>query len=72
MNKRAEIIKMFDEDGHINETYVELYKDNQLFGTIDTSNHSTYYADDVAENWESGILKEENIHIAKENLNDYS
>ena len=44
---------------------VDLYKDEQLFGTIDVTAHSRYYASDVVENWESGILREDNEHITK-------
>jgi len=45
--------------------FVDLYKNDELFGTVDVSDHSRYYANDVAENWENGILKEDNVHITK-------
>ena len=44
---------------------VDLFKNDELFGTVDVSNHSRHYANDVAENWENGILKEDNVHITK-------
>jgi len=44
---------------------VDLYKDNNLFGVIDAKEHSRYYAEDIAENWENNILGEDNEHIKK-------
>lgn len=44
---------------------VDLYKGDQLFGTIDVTPHSKYYADDVVENWVNGILREDNEYITK-------
>jgi hypothetical protein len=43
--------------------FVDLYKDGKLFGTIDSSEKSYIYSEDIVENWESGILKEDNEHI---------
>jgi hypothetical protein len=45
--------------------YVDLYKNKQFFGTIDVSNKSIYYAQDVVENWENGVLKEDNQFIKR-------
>lgn len=45
--------------------YVNLYKDEQLFGTVDIRKHSLHYANDVVQNWITGILKEDNPHIER-------
>lgn len=45
--------------------YVDLYKNGDLFGTIDIHKHSIYYAQDVVFNWESGVLEEDNPHIER-------
>lgn len=49
-------------------TFVDLYIDGNKFGELNVSEHSIHYAKDVVENWESGILKEDNKHIIKENV----
>ena len=46
---------------------VKLFKDNVYFGLVDTSTKSYHYAKDVVENWETGILGEDNEHIIKPN-----
>ena len=43
--------------------FVDLYIDGKLFGTIDASNKSYIYSENIVENWESGILKEDNEYI---------
>lgn len=47
--------------------FVELYKDGDYIGKIDVSEKSSYYRQDVIENWENGILGEDNEHIVKFN-----
>ncbi len=42
---------------------VYLYINNDLFGTVDVRNKSIHYAEDVVENWQNGILTEDNQHI---------
>ena len=39
--------------------YVECYEDDVLIRDIDVSDHSQYYAEDTAENWENGIIPRE-------------
>jgi hypothetical protein len=46
---------------------VKLFKDKEYFGLVDTSTKSYHYAKDVVENWETGILGEDNEHIIKPN-----
>lgn len=58
--KEAEITN-HDGTGYI----VHLLKDGNKFGKIDVRDKSISYAEDVVENWESGILKEDNEHIEK-------
>lgn len=45
--------------------YVDLYKNGELFGTVDVRKHSIYYAQDVVFNWERGLLREDNEHIER-------
>ena len=45
--------------------FVDLYKDGDCIGRIDVSDKSSYYRQDVVENWENGILGEDNEHIRK-------
>lgn len=45
--------------------FVDLFKNNDYFGTVDVSNKSIYYAQDVVENWQNGILGEDNEFITK-------
>jgi hypothetical protein len=45
--------------------YVDLYKDKDLFGMVDAKGHSRHYAEDIAENWENGILGDDNEYIQK-------
>lgn len=45
--------------------FVDLYIDEKLYGTIDVSSKSSIYAEDVVENWENGILKNDNNFIKK-------
>lgn len=45
---------------------VDLFKNEDFIGTIDTRQKSLFYIDDVVENWENGILKEDNEHIIKD------
>ena len=37
---------------------VRCYEDDVLIRTIDVSDHSLRYAEDTAENWIAGIIKE--------------
>jgi hypothetical protein len=52
---------------YLEESKVVLWKNYKPFGLIDVSNKSIHYANDVAENWESGVLKEDNEHIIRSN-----
>jgi hypothetical protein len=38
--------------------YVDLYYDNNKHRTVDVSAHSLRYAEDVAENWTSGLIRD--------------
>ncbi len=58
VHKKAEIV----ED---NGLVVHLFKNYEPFGTIDVRDKSIHYANDVCENWETGILKESNEYITK-------
>jgi len=42
---------------------VVLWKNYEEFGKVDVTHKSIRYANDVAENWENGILTEDNEHI---------
>lgn len=44
---------------------VDLFKNKDKIGVIELPGKSKYYADDVVENWEIGIIKENNEHIIK-------
>ncbi len=59
MMRDAEIMQ--DEDG----LYVHLYKNGDLFGTVDVRKHSIHYAQEVVFNWEKGLLQESNTHIER-------
>lgn len=59
MNKSA------DTKGPDTFTHVNLYKNNKLFGFIDASSKSQHYINDIIENWENGILGEDNEYIRK-------
>jgi len=48
-----------------NGLYINLFKNEKLFGTVDIEGHSLHYANDVVQNWITGILKEDNPHIEK-------
>jgi hypothetical protein len=48
-----------------NGFYVDLYKNGKLFGTVNVREHSVYYAQNVVENWEQGVLQEDNTHIER-------
>jgi len=50
--KKKAIIKQIN-----NGYFVDLFKEQELVRTVDVSTHSYYYAEDVAENWLSGILR---------------
>ncbi len=56
--KKAEIV---EDKGFV----VHLFRNYKPFGTIDVRNKSIHYANDVCENWENGILAEDNEHIKK-------
>ena len=59
VHKKAEIVTI--ADGII----VHLWKNYKQFGTVDVRDKSIHYANDVCENWESGILGEDNEYINK-------
>lgn len=58
--RTAEIVNI-DGTGYI----VHLLKNGNAFGKIDVRDKSIHYAQDVAENWENGILKDNNEYIKK-------
>ena len=58
--KKAEVV---EDNGFV----VHLWKNYEQFGTVDVRNKSIHYANDVVENWENGILREDNEHIKKFN-----
>lgn len=51
-NRCAKIYQ--DTDGY----FVECWEDEQAVKQIDVRDHSMHYAEDVAENWITGIIKE--------------
>ena len=53
--------KIINDNGFV----VELYENDILFGIVDVRNHSEYYANDVVENWQNGILSKDNKHIKR-------
>ena len=53
--------KIINDNGFV----VELYENDTLFGIVDVRNHSEYYANDVVENWQNGILSKDNKHIKR-------
>lgn len=53
--------KIINDGGFV----VELYENDTLFGIVDVRNHSEYYANDVVENWQNGILTKDNKHIKR-------
>lgn len=58
IHKKAEVV---EDNGYV----VYLWKNYEQFGTVDVRDKSIHYANDVCENWESGILTEENEYITK-------
>jgi hypothetical protein len=59
VHKKAEVVD--NSDGFV----VQLFKNYEPFGTVDVRDKSIHYANDVCENWETGILKEDNTHILR-------
>ena len=53
------------EGTHSSMYVVDLYKNNVMVGVIELPGKSKYYAEDVVENWQTGILGEDNEHIKK-------
>jgi len=58
VHKKAEIV---EDNGYV----VYVWKNYEQFGTVDVRDKSIHYANDVCENWETGILTEDNEHITK-------
>ena len=58
VHKKAEVT---EDNGFV----VHLWKNYEQFGTVDVRDKSIHYANDVCENWESGILGEDNEYINK-------
>ena len=58
--RTAEIVNI-DGTGYI----VHLLKNGNAFGKIDVRDKSIHYAQDVAENWENEILRDDNEYIKK-------
>jgi hypothetical protein len=66
--KKAEITRQPNYDSNAGPDmyyFVDLYKDGDCIGRIDVSNKSSHYRQDVVENWENGILGEDNEYIRK-------
>ena len=59
VHKKAEVVD--NSDGFV----VQLFKNYEPFGTVDVRDKSIHYANEVCENWETGILKEDNTHILR-------
>lgn len=59
VHKKAEIVTI--ADGII----VHLWKNYKKFGTVEVQDKSIHYANNVCENWENGILTEDNTHIVR-------
>ena len=52
------VLNTWDEIKGPDVTYVvDLYQDNQLMESRALPGKSKYYADDVSENWNTGIIK---------------
>ena len=58
VHKKAEVV---EDNGFV----VHLWKNYEQFGTVDVRDKSIHYANDVCENWENGILREDNEYIKK-------
>ena len=56
--KKAEVV---EDNGFV----VHLWRNYEQFGTVDVRDKSIHYANDVCENWELGILKEDNKYIIR-------
>ena len=56
--KKAEVV---EDNGFV----VHLWRNYEQFGTVDVRDKSIHYANDVVENWENGILKEDNEYIIR-------
>jgi hypothetical protein len=56
--KKAEVV---EDNGFV----VHLWRNYEQFGTVDVRDKSIHYANDVCENWETGILKEDNEYIIR-------
>tara|TARA_B110000444_G_scaffold259596_1_gene303852 strand:- start:1956 stop:2144 length:189 start_codon:yes stop_codon:yes gene_type:complete len=56
--KKAEVV---EDNGFV----VHLWRNYEQFGTVDVRDKSIHYANDVCENWELGILKEDNEYIIR-------
>ena len=56
--KKAEVV---EDNGFV----VHLWRNYEQFGTVDVRDKSIHYANDVYENWENGILKEDNEYIIR-------
>jgi len=61
IHKKAEVVD--NPDGFV----VHLWKNYEQFGTVNVRDKSIHYANDVCENWENGILGEDNEYINKSN-----
>ena len=56
--KKAEVV---EDNGFV----VHLFKNYEPFGTVNVKDKSIHYANDVCENWENGVLREDNEYINK-------
>ena len=56
--KKAEVV---EDNGFV----VHLFKNYEPFGTVNVKDKSIQYANDVCENWENGVLREDNEYINK-------
>lgn len=61
MNRSSAIetieMNMGDEIGIIQMFTVHMYEDDKLVESRTLPNYNIHYAEDVAENWENGIIK---------------
>ena len=67
--KTAKVCKKMNTDSDLRGpdtiTTVELYDNNTLVGCIEASDKSIFYVNEIVENWQNGILKNDNGYIKK-------
>jgi hypothetical protein len=55
MNRKSVIRTVVEEHGEV--FVVDLYENGRLIQTREIAGHNRYYAEDLAENWETGIIQ---------------